>query len=375
MVMTSSAWAPASLADAAAAAPTAVRASTLRWTTSKTMSEWPAFSKLRAIGPPIAPRPMKAIFTCSTPAHSRPNSLETNGRVDPGGEGAVVEPARGNGFGLGVELHHLLAVGAQIAEFGPARAGEAEEGHRHRDGYVDAHLAHVDLALKLARGGTALGEYAGAVAERVVVDEFDRLIQRAHGDDDHHGSENLGGINLHVRGDGRENGRADEVALFIAGDFDAAAVQLQLGAFLDAVVHQSEDAVLGILRHDGAQVGALLDAGVHLERLRLRHDLGYPLLGLTHQDGDRGRHAALPRRTEGRTNQRIERLFLVGIRHDDGVILRSHHALHALAVLRGQVVHMGADMSRTHEGDGGDVGMGAQGIDRPLAAVHDIEHA
>jgi hypothetical protein len=83
MVTTSSAWAAASFADAADAAPNAARASTLRWTTSKTTREWPAFSKLRAIGPPIAPRPMKAIFM----------SLEADGGVDPGGNAAVVEPA------------------------------------------------------------------------------------------------------------------------------------------------------------------------------------------------------------------------------------------------------------------------------------------
>src|SRR6266850_3813189 len=362
MVTTSSAWAAASFADAAATAPTAVRASTLPRTTSKTMSEWPAFSKLRAIGAPIAPRPMKPIFT------PKPSLFEADGRVDAGGHGIVVEPARCDGFRLGVELHHLFAVGAEIAEFGTAGTGEAEEGHRHRDGHVDADLADVDLALKLARRGATLGEYAGAVAERVVVDEFDRLIQRAHGDDHHHRPEDLGGVDRHFRRHPGKNGRADEVALLVAGYFDAAAIQFQLGAFFDALVHQPEDAILGILRHDGTQVRTLLDAGVHLEGLRFRHDLGYPLLGLTHEDGDRGRHAALTGSAEGRANQRVQRLFPVGIGHDDGVILRPHHALHALAVLRRQVVHVRADVGRAHEGDGGDVGMAAQRIDRPLSA-------
>src|ERR1700722_1772922 len=40
-----------------------------------------------------------------------PLSLETDGRVHPGGDAAVVEPTRRDGFGLGVELHDLLAIG------------------------------------------------------------------------------------------------------------------------------------------------------------------------------------------------------------------------------------------------------------------------
>ena len=57
------------------------------------------------------------------------------------------------------------------------------------------------------------------------------------------------------------------------------------------------------------------------------------------------------------------------------MILGAHHALHALAVLRREVVDMRADVGRADEGDCGDVRMGAQGVDRALAAVDDVEHA
>ena len=85
----------------------------------------------------------------------------------------IVKPARRNGLGLGVELHHLLAVGAEVAELGAARTGETEVGNRNRDRHVDPNLADVDLVLELACHGAALGEDAGAVAVRVGIDEGD----------------------------------------------------------------------------------------------------------------------------------------------------------------------------------------------------------
>src|SRR5580698_5794862 len=107
----------------------------------------------------------------------RTSSFQADGRVYPGRDAPVLEPARGDGLGLRVELHGLLAVGAQIAELRAARAGEAEEGDGHGNRYVDAHLPHVDLVLELARDGSALGEDPGAVAERIRVDQCDRSIE------------------------------------------------------------------------------------------------------------------------------------------------------------------------------------------------------
>ncbi len=57
------------------------------------------------------------------------------------------------------------------------------------------------------------------------------------------------------------------------------------------------------------------------------------------------------------------------------MILGAHHALRALAVLRGEVVDMRADRGRADEGDGHDVRVAAQRVDRALAAVDDVEHA
>src|SRR6202789_4414080 len=248
--------------------------------------------------------------------------FKADGRVHASGRVAVLEPSTRNGLGLGVKLHRLLAIGTQIAELGAARSRKAEEGHGHRYGHVDPDLAHIDLALKFARDGSALREDTGAVAERIIVDEPDGLIQGVHADDDHHGPADLGGIDFHSRRHARENRRADEIAHLVARHLDAPAVQLELGAFLDAVLDKAEDSIFRVLGDHGPQIGAFFHARIDLEGLGLGDDIRYPFARLTHQYGDGGGHAALPRGTEGGADEGIERLLLAGVRHHDGVILR-----------------------------------------------------
>ena len=55
----------------------------------------------------------------------------------------LVAPVRGDGLGLGVELDADAAVHVQVALEGAAPAGEGEDGQRHRDRHVDAHLQAV----------------------------------------------------------------------------------------------------------------------------------------------------------------------------------------------------------------------------------------
>jgi hypothetical protein len=57
------------------------------------------------------------------------------------------------------------------------------------------------------------------------------------------------------------------------------------------------------------------------------------------------------------------------------MILRPHHALNALAMLRGQVIDVRADGSGADERDRDDVRMAAERIDSALAAVNDVQHA
>src|SRR6202521_2475534 len=283
----------------AVALPKASSLSTDSLTTSNTTSSWPALSRLRAIGAPMWPRPINPSFIQTLqrmerrfhgasgftqifptlrqddPFHLilvRPIRVDlcsplfqADGGVYPACGGLVVKPPCRDRLGLGIELHHLLTIGSETAQLGPTRASETEEGHRHRDRHVDADLADVDLILELARRGTALGEDAGAVAEGILVDDVDGLVQRVDADDDQHRAEDLAGVHLHVRCHAREDRRADEVARLIAGHLDVAAVQIQPGAFLHPVLNEAEDAVPGVLGDDRPDIRAFLRAGVDLE--------------------------------------------------------------------------------------------------------------
>ena len=116
--------------------------------------------------------PIKRPSALPMPAHSHPwaegavclgccsgRLLHCDGGVHPVVAVAVVlVPAGGDGFGLRPKLHGLLAIRPQVAQLGRARAGKAEVGHGHRNGHVDADLAHVDVVLVLARRPAAAGE-------------------------------------------------------------------------------------------------------------------------------------------------------------------------------------------------------------------------
>src|SRR3954451_6956789 len=73
-------------------------------------------------------------------------------------------PARGHGFGLGVEAHRVRSVLVEIAEAGALPASERIVGDRHRDRHVDAHHADIDFRREIARRVAVAGEDGDAVA-------------------------------------------------------------------------------------------------------------------------------------------------------------------------------------------------------------------
>ncbi|MNK99402.1 hypothetical protein D3C87_1197950 [compost metagenome] len=168
----------------------------------------------------------------------------------------------------------MLAVRAEVAELGTARTGEAEERHRHRNRDVDTDLADVDFVLEFTCRRAALGEQARAVAERVGVDQGDGLVERIDFQHHQHRAEDFLGVDLHVGGHAGEQGRADKVALLVTRNRDLATVQLQFRAFLDAAFDQVENPCLGLFRDHRADIGARLAAGIDLELLRQRLEVG-----------------------------------------------------------------------------------------------------
>lgn len=73
-------------------------------------------------------------------------------------------------------------------------------------------------------------------------------------------------------------------------------------------------------------------ATTHGKLGRLFGDLVHPVFGLADHDGGGQSHAPLSGGSEGSANQLIDGVLLVGISHDDTVVLGAHVALDALPV-------------------------------------------
>eukprot|EP01022_Parablepharisma_sp_SALTPOND_P009847 TRINITY_DN14066_c0_g1_i1.p1 TRINITY_DN14066_c0_g1~~TRINITY_DN14066_c0_g1_i1.p1 ORF type:complete len:1308 (-),score=476.92 TRINITY_DN14066_c0_g1_i1:655-4578(-) len=370
MVMTTSALATAAMESASVLPPTSTSLSTLALTRSWPLTANPALTRFCAIGKPMLPRPMKTML-----ALMMLSSLQGDGGVDLAGFFIRGVPARGDGLGLGPEGHGLLAVGAEVAQLGGARTGEAEIRHRHRDRHVDPDLADVDLVLELARRIAGAGEDGGAVAVGVGIDEGDGVIQGFQFDDAHGRAEDFLGVDIHLRLDAREDGRADEVAVLAAGHRAVAAIQQQLGALLHANADQAFHAGLGRCRDQRADIGLAVGTGTDLHGLGTLDDFRDPFTGLAHQHHHRIGHAALAGGTEGGSQQVVDGLVLGRIRQHDAVVLGAHHALGALAGFAGTTVDVGADMGGADEGDRLDIRMVADHVGHVRAAMHHVEHA
>src|SRR5688572_28261327 len=133
MVTTASALATASWTEPAMATLVSRAASQDAAARSKPTTLCPALARLAAIGPPMWPRPMKAMVVIFRSLHGRDHELRALLHA--------ARPARGDGFRLGVEAHRVEPMLVEVAESGALPSPEGVVGDRHRDRHVDAHHA------------------------------------------------------------------------------------------------------------------------------------------------------------------------------------------------------------------------------------------
>ena len=174
-----------------------------------------------------------------------------------------------------------------------------------------------------------------------------------------------------------EEGRADEEAFLMALEREAAAVDDQLGALVDAHL----DVVLDPLLVRGADHRAVMRVGIgrhaDAQPLDRRDQLLAQRVGgvVADRDHDRQRHAALAGRAERRAGKIVDDLVEVGVGHDDAVVLGAAERLHALPVRGAARVDILRDVGRADEADRRDVGMVEDRVDHFLVAVDDVEDA
>ncbi|MPL73124.1 hypothetical protein SDC9_18917 [bioreactor metagenome] len=288
------------------------------------------------------------------------------------------EPARGDGLRLGVEAQRVGTVLVQVAEGRLLPAAEGVVAQRHRDREVDPDHADVDAAGEIARGVAIGGEDRGAVAVIVVDHQLQRVVIAVHPHRRQHRPEDLLAVDVHLGGDVVEERRADVEAVLVALDLQAAAIDDERRALLDARADQPVDPVLRLLGDDRPEVDVVARGiGADLELLDLRNELlDQPVGGfLAHRHRDRDRHAAFARRAEARTHQRIGRLVEIGVGHDDHVVLRAAEALCALAVGAGTAIDVLCDRGGPHEAHGLHGLVVEDRVDDFLVAVHHLQHA
>src|SRR5262249_44951126 len=123
-----------------------------------------------------------------------------------------------------VKPHAFHAVHVVIAEQRVAPASEAEEGHRHRNGDVDAHHANFDRRGELTRKVAGSRKDRGAVRVWMSVDGPSSGFHGWNTHDYEHGPKDLFAIDAHIGPHIVEQRAAHEEARGATGDRDSASV-------------------------------------------------------------------------------------------------------------------------------------------------------
>ena len=173
-----------------------------------------------------------------------------------------------------------------------------------------------------------------------------------------------------------ENGRADVVAVLIAGHPDAATVENQLGAFLDTTGDALLDRFLLAERNHRTKLrfGQIGRADFQLRGIFLQQGGELVGDGFLHAHSGQG-HAALTGAAIGRINDALDRALQHAIFHDQRMVLRLREGLDALAGATGGLVDVHADGGRTDERDALDVRIHQQAVGLDAATGDQIDDA
>jgi len=207
-------------------------------------------------------------------------------------------------------------------------------GEGHWNGEI--HADHADLY--------AIDEIAG----RITISREDRnavsiLVFRWQPDgflivfcahDRQNGSENLFLVDSHVRLDVIEQTAAHEIPVLVALQLEAAAIDDEFRAFLDALIDVIFHLVQMRPRHQRSIVGLRIVGRTDLQALDTRNEFFDEYVSRLFADGDGHRHghATLTCGAVARPDERVHRLIHVGVRHYDHMILGPAEALYAFAI-------------------------------------------
>src|SRR5271169_5494517 len=182
-------------------------------------------------------------------------------------------PARRHCLGLGVEADRVRAVLVEVAEARALPAAEGVVGERHRDGEIHPDHADLDTADEITRGIAVAREDGDAVAVFVLGGQPYRLLVILGAHDGEDGTENLLLVDAHLGRHLVEQTAAHEIALLIALELKAAAVDNEPGAFLYAEIDVAFDFFQVRPRDHRSVIGLRVARGTDLQALDPRHQL------------------------------------------------------------------------------------------------------
>jgi len=154
---------------------------------------------------------------------------------------------------LGVEVDATPSVERNIPKRTSLVPTPREHGQGHGNRNVNSDLAHVNLPLVFPSGGTRLSEDGGSVTVLVLVDDLESFIKSLGVHDDEDGSKDLFLVAFH-RGVGFDDGRSNEVSVWVTFNLDVTSVQEDLSALRLGGGDKPEDTVFSSGRDDRAPV-------------------------------------------------------------------------------------------------------------------------
>jgi hypothetical protein len=158
---------------------------------------------------------------------------------------------------LSIEVDTTSSVERNVSKCASLVPAPREHGQGHGNGNVNSDLSHVNLPLEFPSGSTGLSENGGSVAILVLVDDLESLIESLGVEDDENRSEDLFVVAFH-RGVGLDDGRSNEVSVWISFYLGVASVQEDLSALRLSGADKSEDTVFGSGRDDRTPVHACM---------------------------------------------------------------------------------------------------------------------
>ena len=262
----------------------------------------------------------------------------------------------------GKKEHSQLSVQTVSSQDTALVSGPTPVGKRYRDRSVDTNLSSLNLALKQPGRCARVCENGGSVSVPVSVHDIHGSFQRVGMENGEDGSKDFDIVALHALL-GLENGRSDPVTIGVSIDLDTSTVENDFTTLFLARSNQGFNLLESSRGNDGSEVGSLFEPVADLERLGPFQQLGKPFLGSS--DGDQGteRHASLTGSTKRSSGNGIEGMVLVGIWHENRMVLGTQVGLDSLSIGTCSVVNVLSCSVATDKADRLDSGVVTERID------------